>query len=117
VEGHAAMPASRAINLLPAMLVRALAALPPMLLATALAAAHAEQASVADLAVQATLLVLLAALLVNVIVSVVAILRDRDRYDGNDEATCGLAPGREYPATDRTEAARAAVQLAKAPKP
>jgi hypothetical protein len=52
-----------------------------MLVATALWAAHSEHSTVTDLAIQATLLVFMTALLVNVIASVVAILRAREGSD------------------------------------
>jgi NADH:ubiquinone oxidoreductase subunit K len=76
------MPRTRATRLLPATLVRAIVSLPLMLLATALwAAAHAEHPTVTDLAIQAMLVLFIAALFVNVVLSVVAILRERHVLD------------------------------------
>jgi hypothetical protein len=72
------MPFLRAFSMLPSVLVRALVSLPLMLLATGLWAAHHEHPTATDLAIQATLVLFMAALLVNVIISVVAILRERD---------------------------------------
>jgi len=63
------------------MFVRAIVSLPLMLLATALWAAHVEHPSATDLAIQAMLVLFMAALLVNVIISVVTILRDREAPD------------------------------------
>jgi hypothetical protein len=61
---------------------RAILSLPLMLLATALwAAAHAEHPTATDLAIQAMLVLLMAALLVNVVLSVVAILHERHVLD------------------------------------
>ena len=71
----------RALSVLPPMLVRALVSLPLMLLATGLWAAHHDHPTAADLAIQAMLLLFMAALLVNVVVSVVAILRERETAD------------------------------------
>lgn len=67
----------RTTRLLPATLVRAIVSLPLMLLATALRAAHAEHPTATDLAIQAMLVLFMAALLVNVVLSVVAFLRER----------------------------------------
>ena len=64
--------------MLPSVLLRALVSLPLMLLATGLWAAHHEHPTATDLAIQAMLVLFMAALLVNVIISVVAILRERD---------------------------------------
>jgi hypothetical protein len=70
--------------MLPSMLVRALVSLPPMLLATALAADHAEHPSVADMVVQAALVVFLAALFINVVLSVVAIFGNEETSEPAD---------------------------------
>jgi hypothetical protein len=68
--------------MLPSMLDNALVSLPLTLLATTLVATgHAEHVSVAEMLVQAALIVFLAALLLNVILSVVAILRERHVLD------------------------------------
>src|SRR5262245_32417898 len=76
------MPPTRATRLLPATLVRAIVSLPLMLLATALwAAAHAEHPTATDLAIQAMLVLFMGALFVNVVISVVAILRERHVVD------------------------------------
>src|SRR5262245_31871170 len=71
----------RALSVLPPMLVRALVSLPLMLLATGLWAAHHDHPTATDLAIQAMLVFFMAALLVNVILSVVAILREREASD------------------------------------
>jgi hypothetical protein len=84
------MPSARATRILPATLVRAIVSLPPMLVATALWAAHSEHPTVTDLAIQATLLVFMAALLVNVIASVVAILREREGSDPGESRASHL---------------------------
>ena len=68
-------------RILPATLVRAIVSVPLMLLATTLRAAHAEHPTATDLALQVLLVLFMAALLVNVIVSVVAILRERHVAD------------------------------------
>ena len=73
---------------LPAMLRRAVVSLPLLLLATKLWAAHAEHPSATDLAIQAMLVLFMVALLVNVIISVIAILRDRE---APDPADCGAS--------------------------
>jgi hypothetical protein len=52
-----------------------------MLLATALWAAHAEHPTATDLALQAMLVLFIGTLLANVVVSVVAILRERQLVD------------------------------------
>ena len=100
------MPSPRAINVLPALLVRALVALPPMLLATALGAGHAEHTSLWDLTLQATLLLFMAALLVNVIASVVAILREPQRDEASDDPSPRRATGPEHRATGATDAGK-----------
>jgi hypothetical protein len=68
-------------HVLPASLVRAIVSLPPMLLPTALSAAHAEHPTGEDFAIQAMLVLFMGALLVNVIVSAVVILRERHVID------------------------------------
>jgi hypothetical protein len=76
------MSVPRATSILPATLVRTIVSLPLMLLATALwAAAHAENLTATDLAIQAMLVLFMIALLVNVILSVVANLRERHVLD------------------------------------
>jgi hypothetical protein len=100
------MPFFRAFCMLPPMLVRALVSLPLMLLATGLwAATHHDHPTATDLAIQAMLLLFMAALLVNVIISVVAILRERDTADPAEHRASQLAselepqrPGRTAPA-------------------
>jgi hypothetical protein len=96
----------RAFSMLPPMLVGALVSLPLMLLATGLwAAAHHDHPTATDLAIQAMLLLFMAALLVNVIISVVAILRERDTSDPAEHRASQFAaelepqrPGRAAPA-------------------
>ena len=75
------------LSVLPPALVRAVVSLPLMLLATGLWAAHHDHPTATDLAIQAMLLLFMVALLVNVIVSVVAILRERDAADQVDGRT------------------------------
>lgn len=88
----------RAFNVLPPMLARALVSLPLMLLATGLWAAHHDHPTAADLAIQAMLLLFMAALLVNVVVSVVAILRESETADVAEHrasrTACELEPPR-----------------------
>ena len=79
------MPGAPSTPFLAAALVRAIVSLPVMLLATALWAAHAEHATAADLALQAMLVLFMAALLVNVILSAVSILRQRHVLDASEE--------------------------------
>ena len=81
--------------MLTSMLVRALVSLPPMPLATALAAGHAEHPGVTDFVVQAALVVFLAALLINVVVSVIAILGEREMSDPTDGRARRFAGERE----------------------
>src|SRR5262245_27555448 len=85
------MPSTRAMLLLPATLVRAIVSLPLMLLATALWAAHAEYPTATDLAIQAMLTLFMAALLVNVVLSVIAILRERQVIDPPEGAASSFA--------------------------
>jgi hypothetical protein len=61
----------------------------------ALAAGHADHPSAADMVVQAALVVFMAALLINVIVSVVAILGEREMPDPADGRTRRFAGERE----------------------
>ena len=95
----------RAFSKLPPMLARALVSLPLMPLATGLWAAHHDHPTATDLAIQAMLLLFMAALLVNVIISVVAILRERDASDPTEHRASQFAaelepprPGRSAPA-------------------
>ena len=53
-------------------------------LAVALAVGHADHPTTADIVLQAVLLLFIAALLINVVVSVVAILREREITDPAD---------------------------------
>src|SRR5262245_2360451 len=86
------MPTVPRTPILPAALVRALVSLPSTLLATALwAAAHAEHPTATDLAIQAMLVLFMAALLVNVVVSVFAILRERHPLDPPDAGAGAFA--------------------------
>jgi hypothetical protein len=99
-KGHNSRPvrpmsASRATRILPATLVRAIVSLPLMLLATALWAAHAEHPTTTDLAIQAMLMLFMAALVVNVIFSVVAILRERHVLDPPEGAASSFATEQE----------------------
>jgi hypothetical protein len=64
-----------------------------MLLANALwAAAHAEHPTATDLAIQAMLVLFVAALLVNVVLSVVAILGERHVIDPPEGGATSLVP-------------------------
>jgi hypothetical protein len=103
------MPFFRAFSVLPPVLLRALLSLPLVLLATGLWAAHHEHPAATDLAIQAMLLLFMAALLVNVIISVVAILCERDPSDlaehrGNQSAS-ELEPPRPVRAAPATSQA------------
>ena len=101
----------RALSRLSALLRRIAVSLPLLLLATKSWAAHAEHPSATELAIQAMLVLFMAALLVNVIISVLAILRDREASDPADRGAsrCGseLKPQRpaRAPATTTTAAA------------
>jgi hypothetical protein len=81
----------RAFSVLPPMFVRALVSLPLMLLATGLWAAHHDHPTATDLAIQALLLLFMAALLVNVIISVVAILRERETAEPAEQRAIKFA--------------------------
>jgi hypothetical protein len=103
------MPIFRAFSGLTAMLRPAVVSLPLLLLATKLWAAHAEHPSATDLAIQAMLVLFMAALLVNVIISVVTILRDREAPDPADRGasrfTSELEPQRPARASPPSTAA------------
>jgi hypothetical protein len=109
------MPFFRAVSMLPPMFVRALVSLPLMLLATGLwAAAHHDHPTATDLAIQAMLLLFMASLLINVVISVVAILRERDTSDPAEHRAGQLAselepqrPGRTAPAAPTSAPAEA----------
>jgi len=60
------------------MRVSAIVSMPPTLLATALVAGHAEHHGLADMAVQWALVLIGTALLINVVASAWAILRERE---------------------------------------
>ena len=116
-----AMSTARANSMLPAMLIRAGVCLPPML-GTALAAGHADHHTITDVLVQAALLFFMAALLVHVIISVVAILREReaiDPLDGRagrlvselDERPVRTAPQGKMPAEGQANARRRSSRL------
>jgi cation transporter-like permease len=93
------MPSARVIRILPATLVRALVWLPLILLATALwAAAHAEHPTATDLAIQVMLVLFMAALFVNVVLSVVAILRERHVLDPPEVGRSPFVSEPEQPA-------------------
>lgn len=81
----------RAFSMLSPMLLRGLLSLPLMLLATGLWAAHHEHPTATDLAIQALLLLFMAALLVNVVISIVAILRERDASESADRRANPIA--------------------------
>src|SRR5262245_25015842 len=92
------MPRGPRTPILPAAIVRAILSLPLMLLATALWAAHAEHPTATDLAIQAMLVLFVAALLVNVVLSVVAILCERHVLDPPEGASSLLAELEDRPA-------------------
>jgi len=73
------------------MLVRALVSLPLMLLATGLWAAHHDHPTATDLAIQAMLVLFMVALFVNVILSVVAILCERENSDPSEQRATPFA--------------------------
>jgi len=94
------------------MRVSAIVSMPPTLLATALVAGHAKHHGLADMAVQWALVLIGTALLINVVASAWAILRERETSATGDRRHLYVAAAtRRPPASEVVDKPSAATKL------